>query len=259
MFREPLLHFAVLGLGLFLLWGLVGPPDAGLVVTLGTVDRLKADEERRLGRAPTDAEFDAVLQSWIDDELLYREGLALGLDTADPVVRRRVVQKMRFLYEDLRPIAEPTDEQLATFAGAHSVPGQVGFEHVFLRRDLPDLDAVVQRLQGRLEGGGDPAKEGEPFALGRSFTARALPVIERDFGSDFAQALRSAALHTWFRADSPFGAHLVRVTDSIPPRAPTADELRGLALDDWRRQQRRKNAEQALRDLREQRPVQVAP
>ena len=35
-------------------------------------------------------------------EILFREGLALGLDRDDEIVRRRVVQKIEFLNEDTR-------------------------------------------------------------------------------------------------------------------------------------------------------------
>ncbi len=260
MLREPLLHFAVLGLALFALWGAVGGGDDPLIVSAATVQRLRTDAERRLGHPPDDAELQAVIDAHVDDELLYREGLALGLDRADPVVRRRVVQKMRFLHEDLRPIPEPTAADLAALALDAAVPAQVAFEHVQLRvdgRDAAAVDAEVADVLAQLAAGADPASLGEPSVLGRSFTARALPVIERDFGSGFAAALADAPVGRWVRADSPYGAHVVRVIGREEGRPARPDEVQAGAVDAWKRARRRQNAIDALAALRARADVRV--
>lgn len=261
MHREPLLHFLLLGLGLFLLWGAVRGGEDELIVTAATVERLRTDEARRLGHEPSDAELQASIDAHVADQLLYREGIALGLDRADPVVRRRVIQKTRFLHEDLRIVPEPTAEELADFAtGRYALPPQLAFEHVFLRRDgrgPQELEALAERTTARLLQGEDPTTLGEPFVLGRRFSGRALPVIERDFGPGFAQDLLAAELGAWIRADSPFGAHLVRVQERTSARSPTDEELRLRAVDDWKRAARERNAAAALQELRERTPVRV--
>ncbi len=261
MHREPLLHFAVLGLGLFLLWGLLRGGEDELVVSAATVERLRSDAARQLGREPTEPELQASIDAHVADELLYREGLALGLDAADPVVRRRVVQKMRFLHEDLRPVPEPTDDELTAFGRERfPVPARVAFEHVFLRRDgrePVELDALAERRMARLSDGQDPAGLGEPFVLGRAFSGRALPVIVRDFGAAFATTVSTAGIGAWVRADSPYGAHVVRVSERHAPRDPTDQELRLNAIDDWKREVRQRNAEAALDELKQRTPVRV--
>ncbi len=261
MLKEPLLHFALLGLGLFLLWGVLRADDRVLVVPAATVERLRADAARRLGHDPERAELDAAVDQHIADELLYREGLALGLDRADPVVRQRVIQKMRFLHEDLRAVPEPGEEELAAFAGERlNVPAQVAFEHVHYRgdgRSAAELDALVEAARGRLAAGEDPASVGEAFALGRAFTGRALPIVERDLGPDFAQAAADAPLGVWTRADTPYGAHLLRVTERSEPRSASPDELRAGATEEWKRQRRQEHADQALQELRDAATIRI--
>ncbi len=252
MLREPLLHFVVLGLGLFLLWGLVGEDAGTLVVTEATVARLKADEARRRGREPTDQELDAVLRRWVDDELLYREGLELGLDRADPVVRRRVVQKMRFLHEDLRTPGTPDAAALAQIGEGLGVPPRASFEHVYLR-DESELAAA----QAALEGGADPATIGAPFALGRTFEDRALSIVSRDFGADFATVVETSPPDAWSAALSPFGAHLVRVTNRTESKPLTGDAARARALEIWTAEQRARGGEDALEELRSRTPVVI--
>jgi hypothetical protein len=71
-----------------------------VVITRATIDVLRADFTTRLGRAPGAAEEAALIEEAIDEELLYREALALGLDRGDRSVDHWLVQKMEFLTED---------------------------------------------------------------------------------------------------------------------------------------------------------------
>ncbi len=45
-------------------------------------------------------------------EILYREALALGLDKDDTIVKRRMAQKMDFLFEDVAALRKPTTDEL---------------------------------------------------------------------------------------------------------------------------------------------------
>ncbi|PRQ03739.1 hypothetical protein ENSA5_12890 [Enhygromyxa salina] len=110
-YREPLIQFAAIGLALLGGARLVGlaEPRATIVVSDDTLARLEADLTRSLGRAPTEAELDASLRAWADDEMLYREARARGLDRSDPIIRRRLTQKMQFLLEDTAGV-EAMDE-----------------------------------------------------------------------------------------------------------------------------------------------------
>ena len=99
--KEPLLHFAVLGIGLFALYRLVSggaasDPDE-IVVDSPRIAALAEEFERPGGVRRRRAEIDGLVESYVRDEVLYREGLALGLDRDDPVIRSRVRLKMEVL------------------------------------------------------------------------------------------------------------------------------------------------------------------
>src|SRR6476660_6416007 len=100
LIREPLLHFLLLGALLFALYGWIhraaGSPGE-IVVSRGQVDTLRVQFTRTWQREPTPVELQGLIDSWVRDEVLYREGRALGLDGDDPVIRRRVAQKVEFL------------------------------------------------------------------------------------------------------------------------------------------------------------------
>ena len=57
----------------------------------------------------------------MSSEPLYcREAVALGLDRDDPVIRRRLRQKLEFVSEDTAASVEPTDDELRAYLSAHS-------------------------------------------------------------------------------------------------------------------------------------------
>jgi peptidyl-prolyl cis-trans isomerase C len=109
--RQPLLHFLVIGLLLFvggrLLAGSDSEPDAPIEIDAQQLEDLQSSWARRTGRVPRPAELDALVTQEIDDEILFREAVAAGLIEADTVVQRRLVQNARFL-----GLAEASDAEL---------------------------------------------------------------------------------------------------------------------------------------------------
>ena len=122
--RSPALHFLVLGGILYLLRaGLALPPAASrpvaaaiqasrpaqsaapaavprlVTISAPQVERLREAWRRSRRRLPSAAEEARLIAGLADDEMLYREALARGLDRAQPV-RQRLIQNMRFLRID---------------------------------------------------------------------------------------------------------------------------------------------------------------
>jgi hypothetical protein len=64
--------------------------------------------ERDTGLPVTPADETALIREAADDEAMYREGVARGLDRFDRSVRHRLVEKMRFLADD----AQSDDETM---------------------------------------------------------------------------------------------------------------------------------------------------
>jgi hypothetical protein len=109
--REPLLHFVMLGAGLFVLLGVIGERAEErkdqIVISAAKVENLADLFERTWRRPPIPAELDGLIEDHIQEEILYREALALGLDRDDTVIRRQLRLKMQFISEDVAPQAEP--------------------------------------------------------------------------------------------------------------------------------------------------------
>jgi peptidyl-prolyl cis-trans isomerase C len=255
--REPLLHFAVLGVALFGLFRLVGPDDEGetIIVTADTRERLATQQERRLGRAPTQAELDAAIQSWVDAEMLYREARALGLDRADPIVRRRLTQKLQFSFEEAEQPPEPSDAELEAWIADHADRFQqaprVGFTHVFVKsssRVVPE--AQLLEFETALKEGADPATLGQAFVLGQVITPKSAAELERQFGPGFGEAALELPELGWHRLRSLYGWHLVHVDERVPGGLASVDEVREQAREGLRQEAREQAREQAMAELR---------
>jgi hypothetical protein len=63
------------------------------------------------GRYPDAEELDALRRPWLEEEVLYREGIALQIDKGDPAIRARVIFKMQNLIE--AGLATPTFDETA--------------------------------------------------------------------------------------------------------------------------------------------------
>ncbi len=256
-YREPLLHFAVLGLALFGLFRLVGEvkPGETILVSADTRARIEAQQQRRLGRAPTAAELDAAIQAWTDAEMLYREARALGLDRGDPIVRRRLMQKLQFTFEEAEEPPEPSDAELEAWIAAHADRFQqarrVAFTHVFVpssARVVPE--AELRKLETALVEGAEPATLGQAFVLGQVITARSAADLNRQFGPGFGDAVLELPELGWHRVRSLYGWHLVHVDELLPGGLASVDQVRAQAREGLRQAAREQARERALAELR---------
>jgi hypothetical protein len=117
MLEAPALHFAVIGAALFLASAYRTPARGGaatiarqtLVIDARRVEELRRDYTSSMGEAPDPVAESQLVESEINDELLYREALRLGLDRADRTVYWRLVEKMKFLGEAR---TDESDDQL---------------------------------------------------------------------------------------------------------------------------------------------------
>jgi hypothetical protein len=249
--REPLLHFVLIGLAIFAAFRALGPddrPQSSIVVTQGIIDGQIAAFSRTWLRPPTPEEVDGLIREYVREEVYYREGLALGLDRDDTVIRRRLQQKLEFVAEAQGMAAEPTDEQLRAYLEAHAdqyrTDERVSFVHVYLNTERrgPTLARDVEQLLGELRAGGaslDPAALGDVTMLERAFADTTLRDVAAQFGDAFAARLAQLPVGQWQGpVESAYGTHLVLVSERTEGRAPGLDEVRDAVRRDWLNEQR---------------------
>lgn len=238
LLREPLVVFLVGGaliFGVDALWAERGRGEE-IVVDGAWAGAIEAEVARGRGREPSAAEVAAGIAAAVDEERLYREGLARGLDRGDPIVRRRVIQKMRFVHEE-RGEAAALDEAaleawLTENAARYEVPEQVAITQVFAAGAGAEAEARSREMLAALEAGGDPAGLGDPSPHGGSLGLRPRAALAGLFGEDFAAAVMGLEVGRWTRLRSSHGWHAVRVDARARARAPRLAEIRGKVAAD---------------------------
>lgn len=270
MMREPLLHFLVLGALVFGLYFWVSDPTVSatstqqIEVSAPTIEFLKANWQRQWGRSPDINELQTLVDQYIRDEIFYQEALALGMDRNDIIVRRRLIQKVEFLAEDVSALQEPSDQALEDYLQAHperyQIPGRVSFSQVYFSRELrgktveADAEAALTQLQS------NPQKfiSGDRSMLPDRFTLASFQEIAGVFGDGFAKAITAIEAPGWQGPfPSAYGLHLVNVSQVEPGHAATLAEVRGDMRLDWLREQQQQQDEQFYQELRDRYAVKI--
>lgn len=232
--REPLLHFFVLGALLFAAYGWLNrgvPGSTGeIVVSQDQVQALKVQFARLWQRDPSPEELKGLVDGWVKEEIFYREGLAMGLDRNDPVVRRRVAQKLEFV-ADGQGAAPPTEAELQAWLDAnrdrYRVAPRYSLQQVYfdpLQR-ANRVDADIAAAKAVLQRGA--VVRGDSTMLPARLDDVPEAEVERQFGSGFAEALRQIPLGGWQGpVRSGFGLHLVELRARDEGRPATLDETR---------------------------------
>jgi hypothetical protein len=194
-------------------------------------------------------EVQGLIDSWIREEVLYREGVQLGLDRDDPVIRRRVRQKIDVLAEESQPSQAPSGAELAewlrTHADRYALPPVLSFEQSMIdpSRHGRDLQKVTADMQRQLQRGVDPAEATESHLLPARIADTPEDLVARDFGEEFITALRGLPVGTWQGpVHSGFGLHFVKITNRVPGRAPSLDEVRNEVARDVEQDRRERAA-----------------
>ena len=114
--RRPPVHFVAIGIALFALERytaapLPGTPKPMVVITAERLAEARARVGPATPRVPA-PDAQGVVEGAVDEEVLYREALAHGLDRSDPAVHGRLVEKARFLVESETGTSSATDDEL---------------------------------------------------------------------------------------------------------------------------------------------------
>jgi len=261
LLREPLLHFLLIGAGLFLLYEVSQEqiPDAPdrIVVSPGQLQQLQAQFKRTWMREPGQQELDKMIKGYVRDEVYYREALALGLDRNDPQVRQRMRLKLEFLLEDLTAEGPPGDELLNEFMQQNEerffIQPQVSFQQLYLNPDKrADFDADAKRILKQLQQGVAVATLGDATMLPHELTQASQNKIRRSFGEAFAADVVKLPVGDWSGPIySQLGVHLVRVSEHQAGYLPELAQVRDQVERDYLAQRRQQLKDKAYEKLRE--------
>jgi hypothetical protein len=260
LLSEPMLHFALIGIALFGIYRWKAPADSvgrHIVITQGVVDDLVTQHLAARGREPSPDELNHLIESYVHDEILYREGVTLGLDRDDIVVKRRVRQKIEVMAEEEVATGAPTAADLSEYLAANQArfvqPAILTFEQVFLGPSTsgPEVVKAVAVTRKAMLNGADPRELGKPSLLPNRMLQTPADLVARDFGPSFATALEKVPVGEWVGPiDSSFGAHYVRVSDRTPAVVPQLADVRDQVTREWENERRQRARNDAYAKMR---------
>jgi len=251
LLREPLVHFCIAGVAIFgvYYWFSDREPEA---LPDGQVIEISADDIRQIvvawlaqGRLPlTPDQLQSLVDQKIAEEVLYREGVALGLDRNDEIIRRRIVQKMDFLAADVAAMQEPNKAELMEWfsrnASRFAIPPRASFRHLYFSPDKrgaasrSDAEAALDVIAGEAADSLEVAAVADPFML-RSYYRDSTPdQLLKEFGPAFAVELFKLDPGGWRGpVQSGYGWHLVRIEQMEPGRVPAFEEVEAEVRAAW--------------------------
>lgn len=267
LLREPLVHFLLIGA---LLFGLYSLTQSGRPATASSREiRLSLDEIAQLNllfqsqwrRPPTPPELQRMVENKVQQEILYREALAMGLDRDDEIVKRRMAQKMQFLAEDIAAAREPTTAELRDWFEKNSTkfaqPPRLSFRHLYFSPDRrgagarDDAQEALARLAGQPVDAKIAGSLADPFMSQDYYRDRTPDYLAKEFGPPFALAVAKLAPGSWQGPiESGFGWHLVFVDTVIPGRVPTFDEVEADVRTAWLGEQKALAWEKSYKEMR---------
>jgi len=249
LLQEPLVQFLLIGAMIYGAYGLFAPPaeedmGATVVVDAARIESFAAQWQARWNRPPTRQELDGLIDSYVREEILFRQGEVMGLAEDDPVFRRRIAQRVELLAADLSRLAEPTEAELEQYfrdnISEFSEPDRLSFVQVFFDPDVREettLDAANTALaQLRAAGVPDPRAldMGDRALVPGYFQAATELEIRKRLGGGFTNTVMALEPGSWHGPVlSGFGVHLVYVLERIPAPVPLLADVQPQVVEAW--------------------------
>lgn len=261
--REPLLQFLVVGLLLFAVYHVRHGDDAADEASRRI--EITGDDLRQMqiawlaqGRPALSAdELSGLVDDRVREEILYREAIALGLDKDDTIVRRRLAQKMEFLFEDIAALREPSTEDLEAWYAAHAdrftQPPRATYRHLYFSPDRrgararEDAAAALGKAAGKTIDWTQDEAGSDAFMFADYYGDDPFDAVAKMFGPGFAHSLFRLAPGSWSGPiESGYGWHLVFIDSMTAARVPPLEEVAAEVKSDWIEDQRAKMRDAAF-------------
>ena len=207
------MSFVVAGAAIFMISAFFTDSEISRVIELSDsdVERLSGNWRMQRGRKPLAEELDEIVDQYLRDEIYFRESQRLGLHVNDSIIRRRLVQKLTFLTEDIAN-AQPLEEKAIRDhfddnAKDYRVAERLSFEHKFFsneRRENAKKDAQLA-----LESG----DAGDSFTLQKEYIKRTPHQIRGFLGDQFTAAIMALETAPTWQGPIPstYGWHVVKL------------------------------------------------
>ena len=182
--------------------------------------------------SPNDEELYALRRVWLDNEVLYREGLALQVDKGDPAIRERVIFKALSVVDAASSCRRSTTSMLRDWFEQHrdkyDEPARYDFQEAVLSGDTSE--AAVRAFVADVERRHAGRRQGRAARVQGPAARQPRAELRRRVrhGARGSRRPASGARCTAATACAP-----MRSMPITPPKPASFEDLRGVVLQDW--------------------------
>ncbi|MEO1222025.1 MAG: peptidylprolyl isomerase [Pseudomonadota bacterium] len=262
--KEPLLHFAVIGLLLLGVSRILSEPqeDPNVIrIDAPTQAELAQIFEAERERLPTEAEMDRLVRVHILNEALYREAKNLELDHGDQMLRERMVQRMRLMMNSGIVVQPPTDTELRAWYEErkedYAIPALISFVVIGLDTDSQSEAMELARSANAADAVGTRfSQSGAPLAR---FENRPREQMVELLNEAFVASVEQLTEDEWTPVPSPQGWQVVKYLGSTDQVMRDFETVRAAMHGDWTEAERNKEEDRVMRALLARYPVETYP
>ena len=217
--KEPLVHFLLLGLAIFIFYGLVNDDAATtnetIIIHDNDVERLIQNYQKSWNEYPDDKTIKKLVDDYVRSEVLYNEALQLNLDHNDEIIKRRLMQKYEFLIEDLASQNPIDDETLKAYwhenKDKYKSPALYSFQQYYFNPELvDDAESLARANLSNAQTGNVKSHNSHLQFENISMDEEQ---IARIYGQAFSSHVIDLEIKKWMGPiKSGYGYHLVHVT-----------------------------------------------
>ena len=153
--RKRIVIFLIVGFLIYLIDVFLNPDEDNkdIYISDQELTSLITAWKSQVGRDPTDEEIVKIINNLVEEEILYREALLLGLDKEDRIIKRRLAQKITFLKQETLS-ENPDQEVLRQFYDANKekyfIKPSYSFTHLFFAKETDSEARSIQALNDLL-------------------------------------------------------------------------------------------------------------
>ena len=261
--NKKLIIFFSIGLGIFLLDLFLGSYETedSIVIYDDEIESLIASWQEQVGREPSKDEISKIINQLVEEEILYREALKLGLDKNDIIIKRRLAQKLGFLRQEINT-KEPSQKDLQDYFLKHKSDYfqdvKYTFTHLYFSKDQQGLKRAQEALSKLMQT--DEEIRSDPFMGKKNFSLKTDKEIARIFGKGFSKNLHNMNLNEWsgpFR--SVYGSHLILLLGKTQPQEASFEEVFSQVLSDFLLKKQEEQDKSYLKDLKAEYKIVINP
>jgi len=261
--QEPLTHFLLLGLILFIYFDIISTDvqtQNKTVITLSSSEiiKLKTEYKHRYHKEIDKTQLQELIEQKFYEKLLIDEALSLNLVMQDDIIIKHLLKQMQFIMVNSKEFVEPTEEELLAYYKSniqdYSHINRLSFSHIyFSKRDDKRIEELLTLLNITDKNGSVASSFGDKFQGVTDIKDSSYEEIKKEYGNYFTSKLFISKSSVWSqKIFSKYGTHLVYITDKNITTPYSFDDVQDRVYEDYLREQRIKKERDAYKVIRAQ-------